>query len=171
MGREKRAAKEKEGESSCPAVEKRWLQFFREREEEKARRAPRTLASPSNRLARRRGSDASQALEVAEGATRQGKRGQKRSFLFFASLTHHPVLERWKCIIENSLRSLSTNTKKTTLTRPSAVPGWRVPRRPPLWQKVAKKRGRGGGLRKRKRRKKTRWSLFLFLVEEEGKEK
>ena len=68
--------------SSCPAVEKTMapLAFFssaRSEGEEERARAPRPFASPSSHLARRRGDDLGEALEVAEGATRQGKREQK----------------------------------------------------------------------------------------------
>ena len=87
-------------------------------------------------------------------------RGSKRvQRLVIRSLTHHPASERserWQCIHQISLFSLST-LEKTALTRPSAVPGWRVPRRPPLLVRVAKKKKKWG--RRGVKRKKLSLSL------------
>ena len=93
-------------------------------------------------------------------------RGSKRvQRLVIRSLTHHPASERserWQCIHQISLFSLST-LEKTALTRPSAVPGWRVPRRPPLLVRVAKKKKKWG------RRGVKRKKLSLSLKSEEKK--
>ena len=112
------------------------------REKRKKRgRASRTFASPSNHLSRRRGNDAGEALEVAEGVTRGGKREQKGSAEAIHRLANTPPCPE-RSGAESSdgnapsslpaCLSLRFDSQKMALTRPSAVPGWRVPRRPPL---------------------------------------